>query len=48
MYFATISGSMSVAEYARNIGTNANMKYNTPPSTDAVPAMRSVRDDVTR
>src|SRR3981081_405165 len=45
---ATIFGSISVAEYAKNMGMNAKQKYITPPSTDARPAIFSFLDEDTR
>src|SRR3954470_8900161 len=39
---------MSVAEYARNIGTKAKQKYRQPPITDPEPAIPSVFADATR
>ena len=45
---STILGSISVAEYARNMGMKAKQKYSTPPNTDALPAIFSFFDEATR
>ena len=39
---ATMSGWMRLAEYARNIGTNAKKKYITPPRIEELAAVFSV------
>ena len=46
--FLNIPGSISDAEYARNIGMNAKTKYRLPPSTDPATAVFSFFADITR